>query len=780
MRQQSSSQPPLTSSALLSAEGGQVALQGVEITADVTATSSRVRVRQRYVNQEAEPIEATYLFPLEDEAAVVGFRVETGGRVLVGEVQEREQAFRTYDDALLDGHGSYLLDQERPNAFTARVGNLKPGQEATIEVTYLSTLRVEGGRARLLIPTVVAPRYVPAGSAAEEGVSEEERWRAPRAAGVPYGLELRVRVSAPRGVGAVESPSHPLRLEVTPAGAEVSLSSARATLDRDFVLLFDAHPAQEEGAAVLARGPRGEALVSCTFTPRRPEGAPSRVPLNVTFVLDCSGSMDGAPIQEAKRAVGLLMRGLTEGDLFNLCCFGTTYQLMWPEPRSFSQEALTAALSYLKGVDADLGGTELLAPLKKLLGGLKRQERAGTLLVLTDGQVSNEEEVVKECAAHKAHARVFTFGIGAGVSETLVREMARASGGAVELIHTGERVEPKVLRAAKQLGQPSVSLKGAKLGRRALRFADGEPTLFYGESVTFYAELPKPPEDLAALAGALVLRAEEGEWRLPLTALPAGEESPVPALWARAAIRGLERKQGARGARAEVLALAMSYGLMSSQTSFVAVEERAEGEREEGAPAPRPVPLMMLSDHAEASSRDRRFAAYSAPPSMSVKSFAMFAFSSPALFSPHSDDADDADAWVSCAPSPSSSPKRARSKALKASWPKAPDGATLGGGETPEDQLFALLELQRADGRFEWGAALERLLGAAAGQVSAAERAEGSVVTALALALLRERFETLADLWEVAARKATATLAGEGAALTAATARAEALVALKG
>jgi len=744
---------------LTTLKGAQVALQGVEITVDVHATSSRVRVRQRYINREETPIEASYLFPLEDEAAVVGFRIETDGRVLEGEVQEREEAFGTYDDAQLDGHGAYLLDQERPNAFTARVGNLKPGQEATVELSYVSTLRVEGGRARLLIPTVVAPRYVPAGAAAQDGMSEEERWGAPRAAEVPYGLSLRVRVSAPEGVSGLESPSHAVRLSLTPAGAEASLSSERAALDRDFVLLFDALPAHAAGEAVVARGPRGEALLACTFTPRAPEGA-AAAPLDVTFVLDCSGSMDGAPIEEAKRALGLLWRTLAEGDRFNLCCFGSTHKLMWPAPRSFSQETLTAALAYLKAVDANLGGTELLAPMRALLETQASQERAGTLLLITDGQLSNESEVVALCERHRAHARVFTFGVGAGVSETLVREMARVSGGAAELIFKGERVEPKVLRAAKQLRQPSVQLKDAKVGRRALRFADGAPRLFYGESVTFYAELPNAPDDLAAVGDSVVLRAEQGEWRLPLSAAPAGAERPVAALWARAALRPLERAVGAQGkagegAREQVRALALAYGLMSSQTSFVAVETRAEGERAEGAPAPRVVPLMRLSDHAGAS-RDAGHARASAPA-------AMFSLYSPpvAAFKQHRPAPRSAKSDPSIFHyfvSGISTGVVNKSDSEGADWllySKRPESA--------EEQLFTLLALQRADGRFEWDELLGRLLRGA--QPSAAERADELRVTALVLALLRGRFAALADLWELPGRKATAALdAGAGAA----------------
>jgi Ca-activated chloride channel family protein len=792
-----STSPTPQTSALVSATGEQVALRGVQISAHVHATNSRVTVRQRYVNLEDKPIEATYLFPLEDEAAVVGFRVETEGRVLKGVVKEREEAFKTYDDALQEGHGAYLLDQERPNAFTAQVGNLKPGQEAIIEVEYVSTLRVEGGRVRLLIPTVVAPRYVPKGPQAP-GMSEEERWQAPRAGSVPYGLELSVSVQTAGGLGAVESPSHPIRLSLSHTAAQVSLSSERAALDRDFILLFDAHPSHEAGVAVIVEGDKGDegdggaALLSCTFTPRLPQDKQVRTPQDITFVIDCSGSMSGDPIEQARRAVGLFLRGLSEGDRFNICCFGSAHQLMWPEPRLFSQETLKEALAYLSRVDANLGGTEILKPIQSILEEMSKAERSGALLVLTDGQVSNEREVIAQCERHKAHARVFTFGIGSGVGESLVRDMARVSGGAMELIHTGERIEPKVLRAAKMLGQASVTVKEVTIDGRAVELADGRPSLFYGESVTFYGSLAASPLELSALPKTLVVTSEEGRWEVPLALIPASEQSPVGPLWARAKIRNLERLVNPMlheefKAQLQVVDLATRYGLMSSQTSFVVVEERAEGERVAGEAARRPVPLMTLSDHSRARSHRQSdmdfnslFAHFYAPRSSAVGGivsavmprFAAVATSAPAASQPPKEKKASrrskkaqGDRVYSMAPSASKRFNEAYSDGYSDSYFDMPSAPPSLSPLDPLDELLSLLELQEASGRFVWGRALEALLGARAAQVKAEERADELRVTALALALLRDRFSQFAEVWEVVSQKSTSALGDSAAAL---------------
>jgi Ca-activated chloride channel homolog len=148
-------------SCLRSSGGHPVPLLGVAIGGEVFGAHARLVVRQRYRNAEAQPIEAIYTFPLPSDAVLVGFAMECDGRRLLGEVKEREEAFKVYDEAITRGHGAALLDQERRNVFTANVGNLLPGEETVIEVTYVQRLAADEGALRLMIPTLVAPRYIP-------------------------------------------------------------------------------------------------------------------------------------------------------------------------------------------------------------------------------------------------------------------------------------------------------------------------------------------------------------------------------------------------------------------------------------------------------------------------------------------------------------------------------------------------------------------------------------------------------------------------------------------
>src|SRR5687768_220532 len=140
----------------------RIALRGVRVHARLAGMSQRTTVEQTFVNLERRAIEAVYTFPLPEGAAVCAFEVITGDRVLTGVVDETDAAVETYDDAVAGGHGAFLLEQERPDVFTVRVGNLKPRQAATIRITYVCALDRVDKQIRVTFPTTVAPRYVTA------------------------------------------------------------------------------------------------------------------------------------------------------------------------------------------------------------------------------------------------------------------------------------------------------------------------------------------------------------------------------------------------------------------------------------------------------------------------------------------------------------------------------------------------------------------------------------------------------------------------------------------
>jgi Ca-activated chloride channel family protein len=746
------SERPSVARAGLWVEQAPIPLVGVAVEAQVRACAARVTLRQRYRNQEEHPIEAVYVFPLDEGAAVCGFEAELDGRRVVARVEGRDSAFTRYDDALALGHGAYLLDQERPDVFTASLGNIPPGADVVVTVMTVAELPVDGEDVRFVLPTTVSPRYAPFEDRVGVGRPVADVLNPPVAATVPYGLTVEVDVDLGVALRSVESPSHAIGVELDGPRARVRLGERLAALDRDFVLCL--RPAEALGArAHVELADDGSAAAMLTFVPRFAAGP---TPGEIVFLVDRSGSMQGPSIGEARNALQLCLRSLTRDHFFNVVGFGSGHRLLFPESRAYDDASLAVARAHVAELQADMGGTEILGALEAVFASPPRRGIPRQVFVLTDGQVTNTAAVLRLARRHSDRARVFTFGIGAGASAHLVRGLARAGEGAAEFIAPGERLERKVLRQLGRALAPAVSSLEIDWGGLSVTQAPHRvPPVFDGGRLIVYGLFDEAPR-----AGRVSLRgvAPTGavECHMDVDPARALRGNVVTALAARALIRDLEEGQspwhdryGSLQARAnqervkaEIVRLATRYGLASAETSFVAVEERAEPLQAEA--QLRRVPVMLTKGWGG------------------------------------SDDLPLAQPALAGRPSPSGFPKAAlrpsppaaaeepppiaemQELSLEPALPVVHDAPRRGA----QRQLDCLIGWQAADGTWDLTANLadlverplsdlERALASVMGDAQVARRAWA---TALALQWLARRAGDCRDEWTLLARKASAWL----------------------
>jgi Ca-activated chloride channel homolog len=760
-------------------------LEGVKVHAEILGHASRVTMAQRFRNTEDVPIEAVYVFPVPEAAAVCGLAMRIGERRIEGVVEERERAFEIYDEAMAAGHGAVLLDSERPNVFTASVGNILPKQEVVVELKWAAELRMEGEAIRFMLPTTVAPRYAPNEDLRGVSPTPAERVSPPVELDVPYGLELEVDVTLPCPVRTVDSPSHPVRFELDGARARVTLSHGAAARDRDFVLLITP---QEAGApqVLVERNADGLATAAVSFVPRLEAGTCRN---EVVFLVDRSGSMGGSSIEQVRAALHLCLRGLREGDRFNIVGFGSDFLPLFTDSRPYDQDSLEKASAWVDALDADMGGTEILPALRSVLqrepaAGLSRQ-----VVLLTDGEVTNEAAVVELAERHRSHTRIFTFGIGYGASEHLIRSLARVTRGEAEFIHPGERIEPKVLRQFARLGTPAlrevkVEWQGAAV---KLQAPHRPPAIFNGEPAVLYARLEAQGAATVILSGTA--EGKPVSWTLPVDAGAAAPGDLLATLAARVAIRDLEEgtsalheeKRGSaqRGRREErvkkeIVALATAYRLASSETSFVAIEHR-EGAEDHPAAELRRVPVALTHGWGGVEGQAQFLRPHMVGQPLALASLPVH-------------DSGGLDAPSQADLGPSLARRTPVSRGLLR-WARASAGArdqhqepepqfrerrqSMPGGfeppvsgtpSAPERPHLAVARLQRADGSWTLGAKLAHALGVslAALRDTAASLGGGDledlVATLAALRFLRTHAAAFEDEWRPLAAKAEAWL----------------------
>jgi Ca-activated chloride channel homolog len=597
---------------LLSPASDPIPLVGVKVEGDILGRGARVVVYQLFRNIEKTPVEAVYKFPLPEGSAICGFTARVNGRAIQGQVEEREKAFELYDDALKEGDGAYLLDEERPNIFTLSVGNLNPGAEAVIEIEYITLLDIEGKKIRFTLSTAISPRYLPDEIDDDNGIPVDGKLHPPYAADVPYGLSIALRIHKGGFVDSIESPSHQVKVENLKGDPiNVSLSAESVRMDRDFILYMAYVDSLVSRAYQYHTG--NESFVQLDFLPEKDllnektgdKSASEGLKREIIFVIDCSGSMEGDSIQEAKKAVEVCLRGLDQGKLFNIYRFGSTHESFYPKSVSYNEKTANEALDYLKSIDADLGGTEILGPLKVICSSRgKERDLPKDIILLTDGEVGNESEIFKLIKNNNREIRVFPVGIGAGCNEYFIKGLARAGGGASDFIFPGERIEPKVLGLFGKIGQEMVTDLSISWGTSAAEQSPGMPVAFMGTPTSVFARIPGASIGKTNLKLKGKVGGRENSWDIEVVNL--GEvDFPIPTLWARERIRDLEESGDAllKGSRQKerkkdqvkekIIEISKGFGVLSQSTSFVAVEERDEKDKTEGEVTLRKVPVLL-------------------------------------------------------------------------------------------------------------------------------------------------------------------------------------------
>lgn len=569
-------------SSLACALGGtreeRVALCDVSVAAVLQDLLAEVTVAQTYRNDESAAIEAVYTFPLPLDAVLLEIEVAIGGRVLSGVVARKAQAEAEYEDAIAGGDAAVLLEEIEPGLYTLNVGSLLPRETARITFRYGILYRWTRDRLRIVLPATVAPRFgawtcrphqIPASSLTVEN---------------QFALNVEIRGSLRDAQW--QCATHAVTAAKTGEAVMLTLRQARAAMDRDFVLEIQAARARRSFALHGEDG-QGAAAVAC-FQPFFPGLQEARA-LKLAIVVDCSGSMQGDSIQQAKEALQSILGRLQSRDEITVIAFGSTSRALAAQPLPCTPDNLMQAKLFAGQLEADMGGTDVAAALRRAFAAVGRG--AADILLLTDGAVTAWPDVVAE--AKSSGHRIFTVGVGSAVAEPFVRQLAAGTGGACELVSPREDMAERVVRHFARMRAP-------RARRAEVRWPDGACTaaprqlgpVFAGDTVVASARF-----EPAEIGGSAVLEVETDAGEIlreeaPLMAAPAGpasagRRSAVARLAAALRLKELDPEEGAEEA--------LRYRLLSPWTDWLAVAARPDGAKADSLPALRIQPQTLAA-----------------------------------------------------------------------------------------------------------------------------------------------------------------------------------------
>ncbi|MEV0401764.1 VIT domain-containing protein [Actinoallomurus sp. NPDC050550] len=630
----------------LRTERGNLPLDSVDVQAAVTGLSARITMTQGFQNPFDVPLEATYVFPLPDRAAVTGMRMEAADRVVEGVLKERGQAREDYEAALAAGQRAALAEEDRPDVFTMSVGNILPGERVTVRLTLSQPLPYEDGEATLRFPLVVAPRYIPgtpldgpsvgAGTGPDtDAVPDASRISPPvLLPGFPNPVRLTLAVDVdPAGLplDGVRSSLH----TVTADGRTFRLEPGER-LDRDFVLRLR----YDAGASCAVSGE------TFTVTVLPPPGPAAPRPRDVVILLDRSGSMMGWKMVAARRAaariVDTLRSGEDGGDRFAVLSFDHEIERALPGGLSAATDRNRyRAVEHLARLDAR-GGTEILRPLEEAVALLSDEgdrdrvtDQAGRDRTPAHAEIparADRDRITGDADRNRVtdhadrdqvtdHAdgdqvtgdvgrdriivlvtdgqvgnedqilgrlslnglRVHTIGIDRAVNAGFLGRLAVAGAGRCELVESEDRLDEVMDHVHRRIASPAVT--GVSLDMPSV--VPG--TLAPGRPGDLFPGVPLVVRGRCAAPGPVTLRgvaADGSPWEQRLEPVTT-DDAAATAIWARAHLRELEDRYLAGDGDPEraierIVDTSLRYGVLCRFTAFVAVDTRVAAD---GAPA---------------------------------------------------------------------------------------------------------------------------------------------------------------------------------------------------
>ncbi len=550
---------------------------------------AEITLVQMYVNRFTSISSIAYIFPLPHKGSVNSMKMLYNDSIYTAEIYEKEEAQDIYDSLTGEGKSAALLLQERPNIFQQQIANIGVGDTAFIEITTTLPLNYVDSIYELRIPTMVAERY---GSTRSSG----SKWNPPATVG-GNSLLINVLLQTDFAVRDLESPTHPIRVS--------QVESIREELDNISLLEKDAVLSQEENQGVLLvasssynntdyilrfkrSSSAAEISMASYFDQGRGNGYfamnifPDELldedsllsPREILFMFDISGSQGGWPIEKQKEVVNHILDKLSPSDRISALAFNgsQTWAFAPFEVRDATDNNITVVRNFINGLRAN-GGTELLSAIDTYLKTPQTTEMSRYFIFLTDGFITNEENIFDRIESDPSDPTIFTFGAGNNLNHYFLETCAEIGNGFSIALSETESAESAVDAGWGRIISPQLDNIDLNFGSAAVEDLIFLPSrkLYKGMPVTCYGRYKNGGNQTVEVSGY-----RDGS---PLSyekeasfATGATQNRMIPKLWAKQKIEQLDLEDGVtENNKDEIIALSVEYQVLSKYTAFLAI-----------------------------------------------------------------------------------------------------------------------------------------------------------------------------------------------------------------
>ena len=571
-------------------------LKQTEVKAKIAGNISRVEVVQKFENPFPESLEAVYVFPLPDEAAVDDMEIKIGDRTIKADIKRRDEALEIYQRARQQGRTAGLLEQERDNIFTQSLANIKPGEKIEVRIRYTESLKFAGGDYEFVFPTVVGPRYI------SRNTIDATRINPPLLRpGTRSGQDIGISVEIDAGVaiGDVRSTSHQITTDRSGNIVRVQLANADTIPNKDLILRYRV-AGENTQATVLTQSDQRGGHFAAYLIPALNYKINEIVPKDVVFLMDTSGSQQGEPLAKSKELMRRFIQGLNPNDTFTIIDFANTAQALSTTPLANTAANRQSAINYIEKLQAN-GGSELLNGIQTVMNfPATKAGMLRSIVMITDGYIGNEKEVLALVQRSlKPGNRLYSFGVGGSVNRFLLNRLAQVGRGTSQVIRQDEPSAEAAEKFFRQINNPvltNIQISWEGMGEKPEIYPIAPPDLFASQPLVLFGRKgDRTPGQLrirGTQAGGKVYEQvlpvnfarSSGRQRestsVAATAADFGN-SAVAQLWGRSRIQDLMNQMFGSETKSLVESVtntALTYRLLSEYTAFVAVSEEVRVE----------------------------------------------------------------------------------------------------------------------------------------------------------------------------------------------------------
>ena len=536
----------------------ELALKKVKITGNVIGKFGSFEIEQVYKNNTKDVLEVGYTFPIVETATVIGFEINVGDKILKGKCKEKGEAKKEYQKNIVKGNSAYMMEQETDNIFKISVGMIDRDEEVTVKIQYIDKFEIIDNKIQVLMPTLVTPRY-------KSNITDKLVYGK-----VDYTIDFNINISKSLNRKSIYCPSH--KINVIDEDKTERVEVLNYDLSKDFKLQIELK-SELSSNAIISKTRDENDMIYLSFMPEILDSYEDSEK-EYLFIIDVSGSMMGEKLDETKRAVIECLKQLDVGDRFNIIPFESEFEAMNIKSIEYNEENMKKAIRYINKLEP-LGGTEILDPIKF---ALYEKNKDKIVLLFTDGQVGNEDEIIRFVENNVNRSRIFPFGIDTNVNSSFIKQLAKAGNGKAELIQPNEKIDDKIIRTFARIQTPLLEELTIDYGNnRVIDEIREEKCLFNYEFFNVFAKIEKLQDDIQLMGKILD---KEYVWKINKDSIN-NTEVDLEVLFAKQEMDRIEEyirntydDEKIENYKKMIIELSEKYNINSKYTSFITIYER--------------------------------------------------------------------------------------------------------------------------------------------------------------------------------------------------------------